>query len=315
VFGVPLGAVLWAEVVAAAGLVAVVRRDLTLVPAGLLLVGSVLLAAGRHRGVPLHRTVGTWWRFTRRRRRPVADAGDPRVAALGQLLHRLSVDTVSLRGGRQFGVCFDGSGWAAVLALEPDPAVLASPGSARQVGLSRLACLLTIDDIRLSCAQLLVHTAPAPAGWLDPAFLPVTSYRRIRPLAVAGMRRTWVVLRLDPAAGQDAIEARGGGVQGAHRALKRAVSRSVELLETDGVTARPLDDEGVRSALTLNLLGSASPAGNPPDAPLAESWACWRAGGTAQVSWWLSGWPAGRDPVEPLLRSCSRCRRCSAWSR
>jgi type VII secretion protein EccE len=259
---------------------------------------------------------------------------DARLAALSTLLPRLHVTSAPLRGERRFGVAFDGTGWIAAMELEPQPAMLSGGSWSRAVPLQRMAGLLRVDDIRLSSVQLLVHTVPAPAGWLDTGWLPSVSYQRIRPVTVPALRQTWLVLRLDPARGAEALTARGGGVQGAHRALKRAVGRALEVLDGAGVPARPLDDAALREALAVNLLGAGSDAGRDPaadpaaasaaasaaagpaaasawapagvdrpvESPGVETWSAWLASGTAQATWWLAGWPAGREPVEHLVQ-------------
>src|SRR3954469_3555550 len=59
--GVPLGVVLWVEVLLAAAAVAAVRRDaVSLTVAGLLSVGTAAAVLVRPRGTPLHRLATTW---------------------------------------------------------------------------------------------------------------------------------------------------------------------------------------------------------------------------------------------------------------
>jgi len=305
----PLPLVLWLELLVGGVLVAVARRDATVVAVGFAVAATLAIGWGRRRGVPLYRLLATRWRWTVRTRAAARTAryrraaGDTTPGGVMSLLPQLHLTSAPLRAERRFGVCFDGTGWVAVLEVEPAAAMLVPATWPVAVPLDLLAGLLAIDDIRLASVQVLVRTVPAPVD--SPADSPaVRSYRRIRPVGVAALRQTWIALRLDPQAGQDAIGARGGGVDGAHRSLKRVAGRALELLEAAGVRARALDEAGLSEVLAVTLLGGVPGVDRAVDLdePALERWDCWQAGDGAQVTWWLADWPQGHEPVEPLLQ-------------
>jgi len=295
----PLPLVLWLELLSGGALVAAVRRDATLLVVGFALAGTIVVGLGRRRGVPLYRLATTWWRYRLRRR-----SAPPPFGGVASLLPALHVTSAPLRAERRFGVCFDGTGWTAVLEIEAAGSMLVPATWPVTLPVPLLASLLAIDDIRLSSVQVLVRTVPAPVDQRPTGSPAVRSYRRIRPVGVAALRQTWIALRLDAGPAQDAIAARGGGVDGAHRALKRVTGRALELLEAAGIRARALDELALADVLTVTLLGGV-PGQDPdvdPAARTLERWGCWQTGDQAQLTWWLAGWPPGQEPVEQLVQ-------------
>ncbi|MFI7589856.1 type VII secretion protein EccE [Spongisporangium articulatum] len=281
------------ELAVAAVVVAGARGDWTAVLAVPLALLTVLLL------VP---AVGAWAR-TRvryalaRAPQPGAHDGVPELAGLQEVLPRLSISSIGLRGGSLLGVCADGAGWAAVLAVH-DGAGLVHHGTPARLPVEVLARLLRVDDIRLAAVQVVTQASDNPLGLPTDAGA-VASYRMMNPGRVPGARQTWIVLRIDATTGASAINARGGGRTGAERALKRCVARASELLAAAEVTVVPLGAEAAASAIAhLSGLTGAAPEGMRRS---AEHWRNWEADGREHVSWRVRSWPVDDVPVARLV--------------
>jgi type VII secretion protein EccE len=304
-FGVSVGQIICWEVAVAAVLAGAVRRDWTLVPAVLFAgaVGSLTLV--RRRGRWLYEALAVRLRYRARGRgRPADDPADLRLAALRELRPELDVSDVEQRSGQRLGVCYDGSGWVGVVAVQAGDDVLPDPQQPAWLSVRELAAALVVDDIALASVQLLCHVAPAPSGTL-PANAPVaTSYQRVKASSTPASQQVWIALRLDPARCPEAIEARGGGTEGARRALKRCLARTLELLESAGVRGRALDGEALRAALTL--AGATRPVPTPPGARrTAETWAYWQADEVVHITWWVAAWPSRLIPMQLLTEAAA----------
>jgi type VII secretion protein EccE len=253
----------------------------------------------RQRGRWLYQSLGIRMRFRARRRvRPADGPVDPRLATLRELVPELDVSGIALRSGERVGVAYDGVAWVGVVAVQPPDDVLPRP-SGQWVPIRDLARALTVDDIELASVQVVQHTAPAPAGVLPGQSAVATSYQRLNAGGTPAARHLYVAMRLDPARCPDAIEVRGGGLEGGQRAVKRCVARVLELLDSAGVPARALDEEGLRSALALTGSVRAVPA--PPGTRRSdEAWTHWQGDGTSHVTWWIRSWPPRGIPMQVL---------------
>src|SRR5215475_7518978 len=184
--GVSVAQIVCWEVAAAAVLASVVRRDWTMVPAGLLAVAVGALTLVRRRGRWLYEIVAVRLRLRSRRRwQPARPEVDLRLAALAELRPELSVSDVEQRAGRRLGFCNDGTAWVGLVAV--------------QAGDDELAAALVVDDIELAAVQLLCHIAPAPSGTLPGTSPVASSYQQVKAGRTPASQQVWVALRLDPA--------------------------------------------------------------------------------------------------------------------
>src|SRR5690606_30496325 len=133
------------------------------------------------------------WALRRPRRRGPPATAAPRLAALAP---GLVVEEITDRGLR-VGIGMDSDGWYAALAVG-DPA----GGPARP---DRLVQVLSQASAPVSALQVVHHTVPVPMA-----------------VSAAG-EHTWVGLRLTAADAPAEAASRGGGVEGAHRAVTAAV--------------------------------------------------------------------------------------------
>jgi type VII secretion protein EccE len=297
--GLPVSQLLCWEAVAAGIAAALVRRDWVLVPAvaaGLLVFALTLV---RVRGRWLWQVIGVRQRYRKRRRLRAVPGVDLRLAAIAELRPELRVDDVEQRRGQHLGVCWDGTAWVSVIAVQPGDDVLADPRKPAWLPVRELAGALVVDDIELAGVQILCHVAPAPSGTL-PADSPVaTSYAQVKAGRTAASQQVWIALRLDPMRRPDAIETRGGGDEGARRALRRCVARVLELLSAAGVDALALDSEALTTA--LSTAGMTRPvAVQPGTRRTAETWSGWQADEISHISWWVREWPTRAAPMQLL---------------
>jgi type VII secretion protein EccE len=299
-FGIPIWQVIAVEIAVAGVLVAATRRDWTLLPAialPLLLLAMIPLRFG-NRGV-ISATTVRWRRRSRSNalaRNTAASAGQP-GSPLRILRPELHLGSIDLRNDRELGVVFDGSGWAGVIALHRDDDLTPSTRDRQYLPLATLAETLVVDDVQLASLQVLIHAVPVPARANGPNSAVRDSYLQVNPRGVTAYRQTLVALRLDPRTSSDSIEARGGGSLGARRALKRAVSRALELLDSAGVAARPLSELGLRVALEHSAGLSAQ---SSPNAAPTESRRNLQLAGNTYITWWVSRWPDGPAPLRVL---------------
>lgn len=272
-------------------------RWVGMAPTGVIVVLTLTPVRGRW----LYQWIAMRWRFWWRVPRTVDDPqADPRLAPLRELLPDLDVLTTEGRAGGQLGIVQDGQAWVALVAVNSDDELLPVPAAPVRLPVRNLADVLTVDDIALSAVQLLVHTVPAPSGLLAGRIGSATSYQQLSAGKVPAAQLAWVALRLDPALCQDAVTARGGGIDGVHRALRRCVARTVEVLESAGVRSRGMDAEEVRSALAASA--GVAPRRNPSDTRhTGEAWRSWSCDGVVHCTYWLRGWPADPSRGMPAL--------------
>lgn len=149
------------------------------------------------------------------------------------LLPDLHVAEEATRGGPGLGVLGDGHGFAALLAVDLDPA--------RSLSLADLARVLTEDPARPAAVQLLVEQAGPGRGGADPDFAPGRTYRTLPVRGLPLWNRVLLVVRHEPTWAPETVAARGGGAIGARRALAAIVGRTVAGAARDGLRLRPLD--------------------------------------------------------------------------
>lgn len=266
-------------------------------PAGVIVVLTLTPVRGRW----LYQWIAMRWRFWWRVPRQVSDPQvDPRLVPLRELLPELDVLATEGRGGEQLGIVADGQAWVALVAVNGDDDLLPGPAAPTRLPVRNLVDVLSVDDIRLAAVQVLLHTVPAPSGLLAGRIGSATSYQQLSAGQVPAAQLVWVALRLDPALCPEAVAARGGGLDGVHRALRRCVARTVEVLESDGIRSRGLDAEEVRSALAASA-GVAPGRTSTEARHTGEDWRTWTCDGVVHSTYWLRGWPADPSRGMPAL--------------
>lgn len=251
-------------------------------------VGAGVGLAGRRHGqwVPLLAVLAV----TRRRRaRGLARAARRGTPVLDAVLPDVEIGSFTDRTRTTFGVLRSGPTWSLTLELVPAGStdLVGAPAAA---GLPPEALPWTVHgrDIVLGEARLVVHQA---GGQTD---LPAHVRRR----------RTWLALAVDPRRCPEAVLARGGGVDGALKALTtqaaRFAVRSVEL----GVRALPADADDLRAALALCARTTTGTPGGTA-ASYAETADSWRCGDVEHATYWVRRAPEGHG-VDDLLDALAR---------
>lgn len=241
-----------------------------------------------------------WTRYRRRRGATVEHGTDEYLAPLRELRPELTVVTANGRRDRPIGILHDGESWLALLSVTLDEDVLPSPANVGVLSLRTLTEILVVDDIRLSAVQVVAHATPAP-GLLSDNPAAAASYAQLNAGRVPATRTTWIALRLTPNTCPEAIAARGGGVTGTHRALRRCATRAVELLDIAGLRAHPLGQEEIR----IVLAAAAGVRQSTTDTKrTTEAWCTVNCDGLVHVTFWLRDW-SPRSSLAQLLELCA----------
>lgn len=176
--------------------------------------------------------IGTRGRFRTRRRRPAAEIID-----------------FPGPDGRSLGLYRDGSRVVAVVeALAPKGGLTrlgrATVHSTHLLPLPELAKRLSQHDILLSGIDIVSHgyrsRSGTPAGAIYESLL--------GPLPATAHRTVWLAIAFDPLTCPDAANRRGGGLDGACRAVTVATGRIVRTLEDAGCAARVLTAPEIKKA-------------------------------------------------------------------
>ncbi len=270
----------------------------------------VLLLLARRRGRWWYQQLPLRWRFrrwnSRRQRRtvgpvsegtgsagaPVSTVVDARYAGLREVMPELSIVDVTERGDT-FGMGYDGTGWFAVLLVEP---------SGHELPLCALADLLS--GAALSRLQVVQHASPAPVTRLNAWAPAAASYQdiaaRLTGPVPPGICHTYLVVRLDA---EDAVEvagSRGGGVTGVRRALAAALQRVGRTLSTVDMTYRQLRADALVAGLAATLgLGAVR---NGPQRT-GSHWDRFLVDGYAQVCFQVTGWPPAGGRLAAALEA------------
>ncbi|WP_327677008.1 type VII secretion protein EccE [Kitasatospora sp. NBC_00458] len=254
-----------------------------------------------------------------RRRRARADgppAGtDPALApvlelepALRTCTHTTETDSGGRPVRRETGMVGDGTFLSTVLLVQAEDLPLRPARTARPLPLDVVCSVLRVDDITLESVQLVQHTQPAPAPHLPEQSLAAHAYRELaNGTATPALRLTWVALRLDPERAATAVRARGGGEEGARKALQRATDQLAGRLNSAGFNATVLDERELIAALgtstcanplaTAGRQGTAGGIGSGRRAQ--ESSRFWRVDDRWHSTYWISRWPRLGRPGGP----------------
>lgn len=290
--GLGAGQLITCEIAALAVLFSTAGPRWLLVASGLVAVALFVFALGRRRRRWLYEWLGVYFAFKRRRGRaasgpgPTASLpGDQRLALLREISPALEAYEVTARSGERVGVVGDGQGWSMLLSIEPagGPVDTSEP---LPVPLDVLANALDMRGIRLAGVQVVAHTVPPLPGNLP--F--VRSYQQLTGRPVPPRRSLWLALRLDPRLCGVAVDERGGGAAGAHRALLTSAARLAVALGTAGVPARLLNVEEALGALAVCM--GAVPWQRTQGGPrTGEQWTAWTCDGVEQACFWVRKWP------------------------
>ncbi|MFI6870137.1 type VII secretion protein EccE [Nocardia sp. NPDC050406] len=184
---------------------------------------------------PVSSWIGTWWRYRRDRDSGMGDTLDFRTA-----------------DGRTIGLYRDGSRVVAVIEALPPRGGLTrlDSGTVRAshlLPLPELAHALEQHDILLAGIDIISHGFRSRSG--TPAG---ASYEKLLgPLPATAHRTVWLAIAFDPLICPDAAARRGGGLDGACRAVTIATQRIVRTLAEADCAARILTAPEIRQAAVV----------------------------------------------------------------
>ncbi|WP_308294666.1 type VII secretion protein EccE [Streptomyces sp. JJ66] len=304
----------------AAGLVlaAWVVHERLLVPASVVAFFLVLVALTRWGGRPLPEWLGGALAL-RRRRRAAAPVLERDVSAglvpVVECAPRLRCHEYAHRDGRRIGVVGDETFLTAVVRVERRDAALRGGRGEHPLPLGPVYDALEVDGIRLESAQVVQHTQPAPAPTLPPQAVAALSYGPLqRETGVPAARLTWVALKLDPERCREAVDARGGGVDGAQRALARVADQVASRLTGAGFRTTVLTEDELVAALATSAAADplvTAQAGQPDATPVrrtAESARAWRCDDRWHTVYGIGRWPelgSGGSPLPEVAAALS----------
>ncbi|MFC8284121.1 type VII secretion protein EccE [Streptomyces cyaneofuscatus] len=283
-----------------------------LVPAGVLVVLLVLLAVVRRRG----RALQDWLAgalLLRARRRAAAPGADtePMLAPVAENVPGFGPHIYVDRDHRTVGMLGDGTFLTAAVRVEASGEALRPAFGARSLPLSLLGDALRVDDIVLESAQLVQQVRAAPAPHLPQQSVARLSYGPLQDKTGApALRMTWVAVKLDPELCREAIEARGGGLEGAQRCLVRVADHVASRITGAGFRAVVLDQDELNSAVATSACANpllSGRAGRPDAAPqrrTMETSRVWRCDDRWHTTYAVDRWPElgrGATPLPQLV--------------
>ncbi|KAF0648847.1 hypothetical protein K701_15970 [Streptomyces fradiae ATCC 10745 = DSM 40063] len=289
------------ELALALAAVGLALRGLWLVPTLTVAVVLLLLAVVRRRGqaVPDWSSTALALRGRRRAAAPAAVDVDPSLAPIAEGLPGFRPFPYVDRKRRTVGMLGDGTFLTAVVRVEAGGAAPRPAFGARSLPLSLLGGALEVDDIVLESVQLVQQVRSAPAPHLPQQAVARLSYAPLQERTGApALRMTWVALKLDPERCREAIEARGGGVEGAQRCLVRAADHVASRITGAGFEAVVLDQEELNSTMATAACASprlAARAHRPDATPqrrTVETARVWRCDDRWHTTYAVGRWPA-----------------------
>ncbi|MFF1719540.1 type VII secretion protein EccE [Streptomyces sviceus] len=302
------------ELAAAVLLIGWLLRPIGLTVGIVLAVPLVLAGLLRRRGRPLPEWFTTARALRDRRKRnaePVPPGTDPGFAPAVECDPALRTYSFQDREQREIGMLGDGTFLTALVQVQAADTPLRPSYGTGDIPLDLLQGLLEVDDIRLASVQIVQHTQPAPAPHLPPQAMAVRSYGPLQAQSMTpGLRITWVALKLDPELCPEAVEARGGGMQGARRALLRVADQLASRLMGAGMQAKVLSESDICGAIATSscvnpmaTTGGAAMDGSRSGRRTAETTRTWRCDDRLHTTYWVSKWPqlGGGGPAFPRL--------------
>ncbi|MFG3348449.1 type VII secretion protein EccE [Streptomyces sp. NPDC048018] len=289
------------EVAAALLLVAAVVDKLMLVPAGVAAALLVLLAVVRRHRRSLPEWLATFFALRARTRRAasttVPEGTEPGLAPLVECDPALRTYAYSDRDRRPIGMIGDGTFLTAVVRVESEATALRPDRGARPLPVALIQDVLSVDGIRLESAQVVQHTQPAPAPHLPAQSMAARNYGPLQAQTGSpALRITWVALKLDPELCPEAVEARGGGLEGAQKCVVRAADQLASRLAGAGFRATVLTEQELTSALATSTCASPmaiaqAGRGQAQGRRTQETARTWRVDDRRHTTYWVGRWP------------------------
>ncbi len=207
------------------------------------------------------------------------------------------------RRGIRHGMLSRAESWTVVLEVRCSRHPIVGARSPLLLSAGLLSSLLQAEDDRLATAQLVTMTVPRRHG--------EGPYRQ----------SAWLALRLDPTRCPNAVEARGGGLEGAHRALANLAARVTGQLAVGGIEARVLDVEQAQGALRRclglpDVDNARRPSAygalvHPQRQQTEESWTGWQHEETLHTTYWVHRWPHDERAATTMI---SQLEAVPAWA-
>ncbi|MFD0279576.1 type VII secretion protein EccE [Kitasatospora sp. NPDC127111] len=232
---------------------------------------------------------------------------DPAVApalelepALRTCTHATETDFGGRPMRRETGMVGDGTFLTSVLLVQAKDQPLRPARTALPLPLDVICSALRVDDISLESVQVVQHTQPAPAQHLPEQSLAARAYQELPDgTATPGLRLTWVALKLDPERAATAVRARGGGEEGARKALQRVTDQLAGRLNSAGFNATVLDERELIAALAISTCANprsvagrqGTGSGGGSGRRTQESNRFWRIDDRWHSTYWISRWP------------------------
>ncbi|AXK35408.1 type VII secretion protein EccE [Streptomyces armeniacus] len=303
------------ELALAALVIGAAIDKLMLVPAGVVAAGLVLFALMRRHQRSIRDWLSTVLELRARRRQsalPLTERVDASLAPAVECAPGLRTYAFVDRNRRTVGMIGDGSFLTAVVRIEAGDRALRPAFGARALPLALLHGALEVDGIRLESVQLVQHVQPAPAPHLPEQAVARRSYAPLQEQTGApALRLTWVALKLDPELCREAVEARGGGLGGAQRALLRTADQLASRITGAGFRATLLNEEELVAAVATSACVNpiATARASQPDAPpvrrTAETPRAWRCDDRWHTTYGVGRWPELGRAATPLPRLVS----------
>ncbi|MCX9191283.1 type VII secretion protein EccE [Carbonactinospora thermoautotrophica] len=268
----------------------------------------IVLALGRRRERWLAEWM--WILFAYRGRHKYAketfEYADPNLTPVLESRSGLKTFTITDRSRETVGMVGDANSLSAIILVEqPSDGPLRKPRAQQTLPLGIVVNALQTDDVVLASGQIVQHTQPAPASGPGSSSVAARSYATVSG-DVPAIRLTWVALRLEPDLCPTAVEARGGGMLGAQRALLKAVRRVIRDLKDAGFQATALNETDLVGALGIScsvnpMIGTTNQRLSAGLRRTKELWSAWQCDGRWHATYWLNKWPGITPTNAPLL--------------
>ncbi|WP_405602710.1 type VII secretion protein EccE [Streptomyces sp. NBC_01410] len=283
----------------------------------------VLVAVIRRRGHAVQDWLSTALALRARRRAAGLPAGevDPSLAPVVESVPGFRPFTYVDRDRRTVGMLGDGTFLTAVVRVEASGDALRPAFGARALPLSLLGGALEVDDIVVESVQLVQQVRSAPAPHLPQQSVARLSYAPLQERTGApALRMTWVAVKLDPELCREAVEARGGGIEGAQRCLVRVADHVASRITGAGFRAVVLDQEDLNTTVATSACASprlAARASRPDAAPqrrTAETARVWRCDDRWHTTYAVGRWPELGRGASPLPKLVSLLTSAPAYA-
>ncbi|MER5771426.1 type VII secretion protein EccE [Streptomyces sp. NPDC001985] len=318
-----LGQLALVEIAIGLALVGLALGGLWLVPTTALGGALLLLAFIRRRGQAVQDWLSTALALRSRGRdaEPAARGTDASLAPVAESVPGFRPFPWVDRSRRTVGMLGDGSFLTAVVRVEASGDALRPAFGARALPLSVLGGALAVDDIVLESVQLVQQVRAAPAPHLPQQSMARLSYAPLQERTGApALRMTWVAVKLDPELCREAVEARGGGLEGAQRCLVRVADHVASRVTGAGFQAVVLDQEELNSTVATAACASprlAARAGRPDAAPrrrTSETARVWRCDDRWHTTYAVGRWPELGRGATPLPKLVSLLTAAPAYA-